>query len=170
MKKIVLLIVLISSVAVISAGQEREVKSRKEIRKEKAEKIAGEVRDKINSKDFEFVVNQALPMGGGSIQLTSRYDLKLKGDSATSFLPYFGVAYRADYGSSEGGIKFNQPVKEYKNEFRKSNHEISFSVYTPQDNYTMHLVISNSGNGTLGVTCNNRQFISFTGSIELKSE
>ncbi len=166
MKKSGFLFVLLLIVSLLATGQDQPVKDRREQRKEKAKKAAEKIKELIKSGSFVFIANQALPMGGGAIQLTSPYDLKIKGDSAFAYLPYYGVAYRADYGSSEGGIKFSEPVKDYKIAYRKSSHEITFKVNNPKDNYSLQLIISDSGSGTLGVTSIYRQFISFYGKVE----
>ncbi len=170
MKKSVFVFVFMFLASQMVIGQDQPVKTGKAQRREKAQRTAAEIKELITSRSFDFQVNQALPMGGGAIYLTSQYDLKIKGDSAFAWLPYYGVAYRADYGSSEGGIKFREPVKDYKLVLKKSGYEITFSVHTVQDNYNLHLEISETGYGTLGVTSINRQFISFSGRMETKKE
>ena len=71
------------------------------------------VTQKVQSKDFVITVNYANPLRGQQIYLTSDYDLRIKNDSAFAYLPYYGVAYVAPYGISEGGIKFSEPVNDY---------------------------------------------------------
>lgn len=167
MKRYFILLLLFLVTIVITDGQE---KSRKEIRSERNAKMVKEIKHYIDSKAFVFEALQANPLGGSTIHLTSPYDLKIKGDTAIAFLPYFGVAYRAEYGSTEGGIKFDEQMEDYKVIYKKQNYDITFKINTLKDNYSIHLTVSDSGYGTLNVTCVNRQFISFYGRIASPEE
>jgi len=170
MKKTGLFILFSILISFHSLSQVGQKESRKEIRREKADKLAIEIHQMAESRSLVFVASEAHPMGGGVIHLTSPYDLKIKGDSVFAYLPYYGVAYHAEYGSSEGGIKFREPAREYRSLFAKSVYEISFKVKSPVDFYTLKLSFSRTGYGTLGVTSNNRQFISFSGRVESPEE
>src|SRR5690606_13422361 len=64
----------------------------------------------LDSRAFTFVAESATPMSGGNIRLTStNYHVSINKDSLSSFLPYFGTAYRAEYGSSESPLSFSSP-------------------------------------------------------------
>lgn len=71
-------------------------------KKEKKEQKEKEVKELIECKRFTIDVNRAIPMGGRSLNLTSPYSLEMRGDSAISYLPYFGRAYSAPYGGGDG--------------------------------------------------------------------
>jgi len=161
MNKIIIIVLLLASTLSISAQD----KSRKERKAEKEAQRMEEVQNLLNSGKLKFKADYALPMGSTSIYLNSTYDLILKNDSAFAWLPYYGVAYQADYGGREGGIKFKEPIKKYKIKDTSSGKDVSFRVKSKKDTYDMVLSISDNGNADLNVTCIKRQPIRFTGSI-----
>jgi hypothetical protein len=163
----------------------------------KAEKKAEQAAERkriVNGKSYIFRANFALPMGtasvrvsglsmpnnilgnamnGGSVPLTSPYDLTLSNDTLTAFLPYYGVAYTAPpMGSIEGGVKFTTTKFDYKvTEKKNGNIEIAFKPLNlepraPSDVQRMTLTISESGFANLQITLLNRQPISYTGTLE----
>ena len=143
-------------------------KSRKDIRAERESKRIEKINTLLDSRNYVFNATHALPMGGTSIYLTSSYDLTIIGDSVEAFLPFFGVAYQAEYGGRDGGIKFSEPIREYTVEPTKAGKMIKIEVKAPKDIYRMTLSASRLGYATLQVTCNNRQPIQFYGTIEEK--
>ena len=62
-------------------------------KKERKEQKAKEIKEMIEGGRFTIEVDRALPMGGRSVNLTTPYSLEVRGDSAISYLPYFGRAY-----------------------------------------------------------------------------
>ncbi len=124
-----------------------------------------EINKLIESRNFCFIAKNALPMGGGSIFLTSRYSLDVRNDTVTAWLPYYGESYRAEFGTGEGGIKFtDKPVKSEWN-ITDKKYEVVLSVKIPSDEYHLQLTVTRLGYATLNVQSNNRQSISFTGNI-----
>ena len=85
-------------IVLVIAGQSLCAQTKKEKREQKEK----EVKELIESKRFTIDVNRAIPMGGRSLNLTSPYSLEMRGDSAISYLPYFGRAYSAPYGGGDG--------------------------------------------------------------------
>ena len=59
-----------------------------------AEKIA-QVKNLVDSQNYVFVAQSAMPMSGRVRQLTPDFDLKVTKSSIVSYLPYFGRAYTA---------------------------------------------------------------------------
>jgi len=127
-----------------------------------------EVHQLIKSGNFRFVARTATPLAGSKIDLTSPYDLEMRGDSVKAYLPYFGRAYQASYGSSDGGIKFEELSKEKTVEFneRKSSYLISFEVKDQRDSYKISLSVGVSGYADLRISPTNRQAISYYGIVE----
>lgn len=142
--------------------------AQKQTARERKEQKAVEVKKLVESADYVFVANSAQPMSFRRINLTSSYELKMKGTQAEAWLPYFGRAYQADYGDTDGGIKFKEEVQGLKVNFneRKKIYEIQFDVKTLKDNYSIYLSVGLSGYADLRVNSNNRQPISFTGTVE----
>jgi len=123
---------------------------------------------KVESKDITVTVHYANPLRMRQIVLTSEYDLRLKNDSAFAYLPYFGVAYSAPYGSSEGGIKFAEPMNDYAiTPNKKSNGwDIHFKIRSKEDIYEIFMNIFNNGSALFSVTSQKRDMISFSGEIK----
>ncbi len=120
----------------------------------------------INSRDFKFNVQTATPMGGRVIQLTSLYDLRISKDTVQSDLPYFGRAFSAPMDPTRGGFRFTSTQFEYTSSpKRKGGWDIAIRPQDAQDVRQLSLSISSGGYGTLQVTSNNRQPISFYGTI-----
>ncbi|MEO8887449.1 MAG: DUF4251 domain-containing protein [Mucilaginibacter sp.] len=141
----------------------------------KAEKKAAklsDIKNLVNSQRFVFVANYVLPLGGGGRALTSQYDLTITKDSVSAFLPYFGRAYMADFGSIDGGIKFTSTHFTYKLTGKKSRWEILITftdaniINGPKGVRQMRLNVSEDGYGSLQITSSNRDAISFNGYIE----
>lgn len=130
-----------------------------------------EVTQRINNKEFTIDVKYANPSRGSQIYLTSDYDLRVKNDSAFAYLPYFGVAYSAPYNSSEGGIKFSEPMYDYVSVPNKKNNgwNIRFKVRSKISEVTILLEVFNNGSSSFMVTSYERDAIRFNGEMNLDS-
>src|ERR1044071_8700908 len=77
--------------------------------------------------------------------LSSEYDLRLLGDSVVAYLPYFGRAYAATYGSGDGGIKFTSTQFEYTAKTRKKGWDITIAPKDGSDVRQLFLSVSPNG-------------------------
>ena len=127
-----------------------------------------EVTRKVESKDFTVSVHYASPLRMRQVMLTSEYDLRIKNDSAFAFLPYFGVAYSAPYGNSEGGIKFAEPMTDYVISSNKklNGWDIHFKIKSKEYTYELFMNVFNNGNASFSVTSQQRDMITFSGEIK----
>ncbi len=166
MKKLVLLSIVTILASTLCFAQSKEGITKKEKRAKKKAVTEKMVKELLESKDFIFEARHVIPMSGASINLTSEYDITIKNDSAFAYLPFFGVAYRVEYGSFEGGIKFEEPTKDYNLIMKKNIYAIEFTVDTDKDLFNCYLDISSSGYGTLKISSNNRQQISYHGILK----
>lgn len=136
---------------------------------EKAEQTANAVKSAIESNDYIIEVNQAIPMSGRSINLTTPYSLTVRGDSVYSYLPYFGRAYSVPYGGGDG-LNFNATLTDYSVEpGRKESTEISFKTRTREDQYVYRIRVFPNGATSINVSGNNRQGITFSGELRTES-
>lgn len=125
-----------------------------------------QVQNFVQSKEFVFKAQTVMPMSGGSRQLTTEYDVRLLGDSIVSYLPYFGRAYSASYGSGNGGIDFTSTKFDYKAKARKKGGwDITIKPQDAKEIQEMNFTISENGSANLRVTSTNRQPISFYGYV-----
>lgn len=133
---------------------------------EAKEKKGLEVKALLESKEFVFKARSATPAGGGYRQLTTDYDLRILGDTVQSFLPYFGRAYVAPIGNTEGGIRFTSKEFDYEVKDRKKGRwNVLIRPKDVSDVRQMFLSVSENGYASLQVISNNRQPISFDGRI-----
>jgi hypothetical protein len=124
------------------------------------------IKDIVESRQFIFHAQTALPTSGVSRQLTSEYDLKVSKNSVVSYLPFFGKAYSLPYGTSDGGLNFTSTKFDYSiTDRKKGGWEINIKPKDVADFREFSLTISENGYGTLQALTNNRQPISFTGYI-----
>lgn len=126
------------------------------------------VKKAVQNKEFTFKAQTAFPMGGNVRQLTPGYDLRVSGDSLSTYLPFFGRAYTAPL-PGEGGIKFQSEDFSYKAKAKKKKSwEIIIEPEDTRDVRQMILRVFENGHATLMVSSNNRQSISFSGYITVK--
>lgn len=131
----------------------------------KDDKGAG-VKALLESKNFVFKARSASPTGGGFRQLTADYDLRLLGDTVQSYLPYFGRAYTAPIGRTEGGIRFTSTEFDYEvKDQRNGRWNVEIRPKDESDVRQLLLSVSESGYASLQVISNNRQPISFDGVV-----
>jgi hypothetical protein len=121
----------------------------------------------VESQTYIFKAWVAYPLGGNSRQLTSDYDVIIKKNSVTAYLPYFGQTYTPPIAPAENGIKFTSTNFEYKlAEKNRKGWEITIVPKDIQGVQQLNLSVSNDGDATLEVVNTSRQNISFSGYIK----
>jgi hypothetical protein len=135
-----------------------------------AEKQAA-IKNLVDSQNYVFIAQSAMPMSGQTRQLTSEYDLKVTKGAIISYLPYFGRAYTAPMDPTQGGLQFTSKDFDYTATARKKGGwDIQIKPKDYRDVQQLTLGISENGYSTLQVTSTNRQPISFYGYItEIKT-
>lgn len=130
--------------------------------------IISEMTRKVESRDFTISVNYAYPLRMRPVYLTPGYDLQLKKDSAFAYLPYFGVAHTASYGTTDGGIKFAEPMTDYSiNPLKKDmGWSIRFKVKAKESVYNVLVTIFVNGISTISVSSFDRDDITFNGEMK----
>lgn len=128
----------------------------------KPQTIQGQVAD----KDFVFEAQMVMPQRGITRQLTSNYFLQVSRDSLVSDLPYFGRAYSAPINPGEGGIRFTSTSFDYSlKDRKKGGWEVLIKPKDVKDVQQMLLSVFENGRASLQVISNNREAISFEGTI-----
>ena len=133
-------------------------------KKEKAAADFEQTTALIESGSYQFTIRSASPSGGKTIQITSYYALKANEGNYEAYLPYFGKAYSGGYGNS-GGIEFNGEPKDLQISRNEKKNEISvnFTIKAEKDSYTVKLNVGSSGYGTMVISSQKRQTISYSG-------
>lgn len=125
------------------------------------------VKNMVESSQYIFVAEFAIPMSGRTITLTSEYDLTVSRDSLIAYLPYYGRAYQAPLDPAQGGIKFTSVKFDCKTtKAKKGSWDISMVTKDQSDNNRLSLHIASNGRATLQVSSTFRQPITFTGYIK----
>jgi len=122
--------------------------------------------EKIDAQRYEFTARNANPMNFKTINLDPGYTLKITPDTITAYLPYFGRAYTAPINPSEGGIKFTSTNFDYEKKAKKDGWEIKIDTKDTKGNVNLFMNIGNTGYATINVRDNDRQAISFYGTID----
>jgi hypothetical protein len=124
----------------------------------------------MTSRNYVFKAETVMPSGAvPNRQLSYGYDLRVSPDTIISYLPYFGRAYTAPMDPTKGGIQFTSVKFDYKETIRKKGGwEIVIKPQDTQDASQLLLTVSETGFASLQVIGNNRQPISFSGSVDEK--
>ena len=128
---------------------------------------AAEVQKLLESRRFSFKAQSVQPMRGGTINLTSNYDLTIKKDTIQSYLPYYGRAYSAPLNPTESPLTFNSTNFTYTEvNGKKGSKEITIELKDQSLNVRkFYLSVSAQGYATLQTINTNRDPISFNGYI-----
>lgn len=139
-------------------------------RKEKKEFRKAELIEKtkaiVKSGEWQFNATHMVPLSGRGRSLTSLYRVVVKEDVIDSYLPYFGRAYKAEYGSSNSPLSFRGEISDLNvKDWKKGGWVISFTTVNGNDRLDYSFHIGETGSATLMVNSTNRQSISFNGDL-----
>ena len=123
------------------------------------------IREAIESKSFTFLARSASPMRGSQVNLSAGYDIRIKGDTLISVLPYYGRAHTATVNPG-GGIRFTSTDFTYKMERDDKGWNIRIRPNDQREVRDLFLHVSPDGFANLQVTQLSRDAITFYGTIE----
>jgi Domain of unknown function (DUF4251) len=130
-------------------------------------KIAA-VKALVESGNYVFKAQTALPLSGRARVLTSEFDLAVTLPAKiVSNLPYYGRAYSAPLDPSQGGMNFTTKDFDYTvTPGKKGGWAITIKPKDLQDDpRQMYLTISQDGYASLRVINTNRDAISYNGVV-----
>ncbi|MEN8125877.1 MAG: DUF4251 domain-containing protein [Bacteroidota bacterium] len=163
MKKLVLAILFIAFIFPVNA------QTKKELKKEKAEKEYTKTKTLIDSGIFIFNADWATTQKGNRISLIGNPNfLKIDKENAIADLPYFGVSQSPSVGMTDGGgIAFEGLINDYVVEYndKKQKVIIKFSTNNKTENFNVTLAVYKSGNANLDIISNSRNSISYDGKV-----
>lgn len=144
-------------------SQEKTKKQLKEERKLEKQKQTALL---VDSKDFVFIADKALPQGYKTIDLTTNPNyVKFQPDFIKSEMPFFGRAYSGSGYGGDGGLDFEGKPEEFSIEKRKNSYNIKAVVKGRNDTYTLSLSVFFEGSASLTINSNKRSTISYNGEI-----
>lgn len=161
------------SLSILFCAQAGTAQTRKEREAAKIEKIKA----LLDAQSYVFEADYVIPQTGNSKALTFGYDLTVSKDTVTAYLPYYGRVTLAPVDAMDGGVKFTSTSFSYKStQDKKGGYNI---VITPNEHNDrgskdvryLRLNIGSTGYASLQVISNNRDPISYNGTIvERKKE
>jgi hypothetical protein len=127
-----------------------------------------ETREAILSDNWVFVAQTALPQGGRSRVLDSRYDVRLGRDTLNSFLPYFGRSF------SGAGVMGNSNPLDFRSmkftvdrqELKKGGWRVTIRPNDVQAVQSMTADLFDNGSASMNVTLTDRTPMTFQGRVE----
>ncbi len=138
-------------------------------KKEKDQIAYEQTKKLIESNNFIFEANRALPISGSSVSLiTNDNFLLIKGDEVYAYLPYFGEGrVSAAYGG-EGAIAIKDAPVDYKVRYndKKNKITIQFDAMGKSEKHSVILDINAYGFTDLIVKSMNRTTISYYGKMK----
>jgi len=157
--------ILSVALVIFSVGVSNGQQSKNEKKEEKKKEMSS----LINSRNYVFEAQKALPSSGRQVNLTTLYDLRVGADTITSYLPFFGRAYVAPVNPTEGGIKFTSTSYSYNvKDRKKGGWDITIVPNDTKDVRQMYLTVSDDGYASLNILSNNRSSISYNGIVRAK--
>lgn len=128
----------------------------------------------LTTNHFTFIAQQVNPMRGNIVnpqllQLDGSYSVKFSPDTLKCYLPYFGVAQQAPYGSTDNSLNFTTTHFTFHRTV-KTNGNYLITIKPEDTQYVNRLTfeISKNGSTNLSVSSNLRDPISYMGAIKEK--
>ena len=160
------LFLLLSSSAFTQTTREEKKKAGQEQRA--AERA--QLKANIDARQYSFFAQTATALDGKLFQLSSLYFLKIHQDSLDADLPYYGRAYAATLGNTNGGIRFKSTSFSYGvKDLKKGGWFITIVPENNRNANKMELSIDQDGYASLEVSSTYRESISFRGEIRPNS-
>ena len=129
------------------------------------------VEQRLDARDFRIDVNYMIPLRGSGKAVSGGYSIKVDGTVIESHLPYAGVAHSVPYGGGKV-LSFKDDIDEYADSGWQKNGErtIVFSTNNEEDIIVYTLTLFTNGRTDIRVHCQNRDDISFRGTLDTSEE
>lgn len=163
--KQIIFIVMVLGLSLAVHAQEKEMTRKERKAKTEAEKKEHIVQ-LISDKTWRFEAERMLPASGSGKTLVTDYGVDFHTDRISSYLPFYGRAYKADYGSNRSPMDFESEIDSYHiQDWAKGGWIVNFNVKNKSDFMQFTFTIASSGSATLSVNSTDRVHISFQGEI-----
>lgn len=169
MKKIlsIAIVALMAAVGLSSCAGSRLTAAEKQ---QRAQRMADEVVERLDNRRFVIDITYMQPLHGPSKHVDYGFSLEMKGDSIVSYLPYFGVAYNVPYGGGKG-LNFTATINNWQlSQPKDGMYEAMVDVSNGEDRLLYRIDVYTDGSSQIDVWANERDPISYTGQMQLKSE
>lgn len=120
----------------------------------------------LNSKNFEFIANTALPLGKPPKNLVgSNYSITFSPEMVISNMPFYGRAYSGMIMGRDKGMRFKGKPEDFIITSAKNGYNVTTTVKGETDIYVISISVGYSSFATLSISSNDRGTISFQGEI-----
>ncbi len=125
----------------------------------------------LDARRYEFLAQTMSPMSGRIRQLTGYYSMIVTPDTVSADLPYMGKAYSAPMDPANTGISFTSTSFNYKIQDRKKGGwDIEIQPKDNTNTQTIRLTVYDNGQAYMQVNSNQRQPVSFNGTVQAITE
>ncbi len=133
---------------------------------DKTEKAKSSIETLLNSKNFEFIANTAIPLSGPTRDLVgSNYSITFTPEKVISFMPFYGRGYSGMAYGRDKGMRFEGKPENFTVTNAKKGYEITATVKGESDTYVISISAGNSSFATLSISSDDRGTISYQGEI-----
>ena len=113
---------------------------------EKTEKTNSSIEILLNSKNFKFIANTAIPLSGPTRNLVgSNYSITFTHEMVVSNMPFYGRAYSGMAYGRDKGMRFKGKPEDFNVVNTAKGFEASASVKGENDTYFISISVGNSG-------------------------
>lgn len=127
-----------------------------------------DLKELVNSREFEIENEWALPLGGNMINLiTNPNHIRFNGNEVDIFLPYFGVRRAGGGYSGEAGIKLKDQAQNLVIEEEKNGRNLllRFEAEDNTETFQFFITLFPDGSAHTSVNSTQRDAISYRGYI-----
>lgn len=133
-------------------------------------KIAQMVDDSLTNRSFKIDMNYMIPNSMPSRNLEYGYYIRVNNDSIDAYIPFFGVAYRAEYGTDDGGLSYKGPMASYQvSQVRKDLRQVNIIVKKHFDEILYQIDVFTNGRASIFVRSFNREGIQYNGEMTINN-
>lgn len=138
-------------------------------KKADAAQLQSQIEDSLGNRTFSVTVNYVTPLRMPQRQLTTDYSLTIKGDTLDSWLPYFGVAHRADLSQErKSPLSFKAPITGWRVvKGKKDSYNVSFETKNNMEILDYFLTVFSNGNVSVSINSSDRDPITFDGDMDV---
>lgn len=131
------------------------------------EMMMRQLRDSLDNRSLTVDFDYMIPRRIGARHISYGYSVTIKGDTLRSRLPYFGVAYRTDWGSADSSpLDFEGRISEYNyTSSKQQGYRLVMVTHNRQERIVYQLELFANGRASLDVLPTDRETVSFAGNI-----
>jgi hypothetical protein len=127
------------------------------------------ITDAINKNEWVFTSNYVMPQSGRSRSVNGPYNVTYSANKLIVYLPYFGRAYTATIGSTQGPLDFKSSDFDIsKDQTKEGQWTLVLKPKDYREVQTMTFTFFDNGSANLAVILTNRSPISFSGTVAPK--